>query len=153
MYYPKQEGDYYSPENYSQDQSDYAYTQGIDTSSMIEISEQVFSEKIKKIQKQVEGMNEFKTLAETKIEYISSRLKRIETVLDNLQSAILQKVGSYGGGLDNIRKEMSMMQDSFGKMVGGLAEKHHAHQIHHTHNTKKDVATHHRPTKKTSRKR
>jgi len=111
---------------------EYATSTGItDTDTMIEISEQVFSEKIKKIQKQVESMNEFKTLAETKIEYISARLKRIETVLDNLQSAILEKIGSYGSGLENIKKEMSMMQDSFGKMVGSLAEKHHTHPAHH----------------------
>jgi len=128
---------------------EYATSTGItDTDTMIEISEQVFSEKIKKIQKQVESMNEFKTLAETKIEYISSRLKRIETVLDNLQSAILEKVGTYGRGLENIKKEMSMMQDSFGKMVGSLAERHHTHPTHHI--KKKEI---HRPVKKTSRKR
>lgn len=129
---------------------EYATSTGItDTDTMIEISEQVFSEKIKKIQKQIESMIEFKTLAETKIEYISARLKRIETVLDNLQSAILEKVGSYGRGLENIKKEMSMMQDSFGKMVGGLAEKHHAHLTHHI---KKNVTTHHL-TKKTSKRK
>ncbi len=125
-------------------------TRGItDTDTMIEISEQVFSEKIKTIQKQVESMNEFKTLAETKIEYISTRLKRIETVLDNLQTAILEKVGVYGRGLEGIKKEMSMMQDSFGKMVGNLAQKHHT-QHHTTHMTKKKA---HKKVKKISRKR
>ena len=34
-----------------------------------------------------------------------------------MQIAILEKVGSYGQNLDSIKKEMSMMQDSFTKMV------------------------------------
>jgi len=64
-------------------------------------------------------------------------LKRIETSIDRLQSAILEKVGSYGRGLDSVKKEMGMMQDSFGKMVGVLAdkagEKHHV--LHHAKKT------------------
>ena len=153
---PQEESYAPTPQEYSTAQEyapqeayyEYAPSSGItDTDTMIEISEQVFSEKIKTLQKQVESMNEFKTLAETKIDYISIRLKRIETVLDNLQAAILEKVGGYGRGLETIKKEMSMMQDSFGKMIGGLAGK-----SHHTHHVIKKKTTH-RSTRKTSRKK
>jgi len=159
-YVPQPQGEIYSPapQEYSTAQEyapqemydEYAPSGGItDTDTMIEISEQVFSEKIKTIQKHVESMNEFKTLAETKIDHISARLKRIETVIDNLQATILNKVGAYGGGLETIKKEMSMMQDSFGKMVGGLAEKKH----HTTHRIKKETTVIHRSARKTSKKR
>jgi hypothetical protein len=51
------------------------------------------------------------------MENISDRLKKIETIIDKLQIAILEKVGSYGKNLEGIKKEMSMMQDSFSKMI------------------------------------
>ena len=37
--------------------------------------------------------------------------------MDKLQLAILDKVGSYGKNLDIVKKEMQMMQDSFGKVM------------------------------------
>ncbi len=123
---PRTNQETYAPQTQEYDQPQEAYTQdnygypaqtGFDSNTIIEISEQVFSEKIKKIQKQVESINEFKTLAETKIENTSDRLKRIETTIDKLQIAILEKIGSYGKNIENIKKEMSMMQDSFGKVV------------------------------------
>jgi len=61
-------------------------------------------------------------------------LKRMEKTIDKLQMAILEKVGSYGRGLESIKKEMIMMQDSFGKMVNPLSElaerKHHSQASH-----------------------
>ena len=102
---------------------DYAPSEGVDSSTMIEIAEQIFSEKTKKIQKQLEEINEFKTLAQTKIDNTSDRLKRIETTIDKLQIAILEKIGSYGKNLESIKKEMSMMQNSFKKIINPLADK------------------------------
>ena len=128
---PEQETYAPSPEQYSQPQEvyqqdsydNYAPSGGADSNTIIEIAEQVFSEKIQKIQKQVEDINEFKTLTQIKIDNTSDRLKRIETTIDKLQIAILEKVGSYGKNLENIKKEMSMMQNSFGKMINPLADK------------------------------
>ena len=122
MYYPQQEENYYSPD-YSQYQEDSTYSPGFDTSTIIEISEQVFSEKIQKIQSQVDEFSEFKTLAESKIENISERIKRIESIVDKLQISILEKIGSYGSNLEHVKKEMSMMQDSFSKMINPLARR------------------------------
>ena len=62
---------------------------------------------------------------------ISERLKRIESTIDGLQSAVLDKIGVYGSGLDSIKREMSMMQDSFGKVVNTLADKKENAQTHH----------------------
>ncbi len=115
----------YAPqqEAYQQDPYiDYSPSGGIDTESMIEVAEQVFSEKIKKIEKQLNALNEFKTLSQTKIENISERLKKIESTIDRLQIAILEKIGSYGRNIESIKKEMSMMQDSFGKVINPLLD-------------------------------
>jgi|TARA_Y100000310_G_C20687271_1_gene819894 hypothetical protein len=113
----------YIPQDYSQYQDEASYSPRVDTSTIIEISEQVFSEKMQKMQAQIEGFSEFKTLSESKIENFSERLKRIELIIDKLQTSILEKVGSYGSGLESVKKEMSMMQDSFGKVVGSVVEK------------------------------
>jgi len=120
-YAPAPQEEYYPQENYSGGYEDY--NSGTNTDTTIEISEQVFEEKIKKTTKKVTELNEFKNLAETKIENISERLKRIETIIDKLQISVLDKIGSYGENLSSIKKEMSMMQDSFGKLVGSSARK------------------------------
>ena len=62
------------------------------------------------------------TLLQARVENISERLKKIETTIDKLQIAILEKVGSYGQNLESVKKEMSMMQDSFSKMVSSPKE-------------------------------
>jgi hypothetical protein len=96
---------------------------GSDTDTIIEIAEQVFSEKIKKEQKQIEILNEFATLAEAKISNDHERIKRIEEIIDKLQIAILEKIGSYGRNLDTIKNEMGMMQESFEKMIPEVHER------------------------------
>jgi len=112
QYAPQQE-QYYTPgQGYEQQ-----YSAGIDTDTIMEISDQIFSDRIKKVQKQLDNTTEISTLLQTKIENISDRLKKIETIIDKLQIAILEKVGSYGKNLEGIKKEMSMMQDSFSKMI------------------------------------
>lgn len=112
-----------SQDYYQEGYGEYLPTERFDTDTMIEIAEQVFAEKIKKIQKEVEDTTEFKTLAQTKINSISRRLGRIETIIDKLQIAILEKIGSYGKNLEGIKKEMSMMQESFRKMINPLAKR------------------------------
>ncbi len=112
--YPQQ--DYYQSEGYDYNQGQ-TYQGSYNTDNIIEIAEQVFSEKIKKLQKKQSELNEFKTLSQGKIENALERIKRIETIMDKLQAAILEKIGSYGSTLQSIKKEMSMMQDSFRKVA------------------------------------
>jgi hypothetical protein len=125
-YYPPQEG--YPQENYQEGYS----PEGVDTNTIMEISEQVFSEKIREMEKQVDKINEFKVLTETKVENISERLKKIEKIIDKLQISILDKVGSYGKNLEGIKKEMSMMQDSFGKVINPVLDKTEKKHLHKT---------------------
>ena len=139
-------------------QQDYQYSQyspqtgGItDTDTMIEVAEQVFSEKNRPLQKKIEDMNEFRALAQTNIEHISDRLRKIESIIDRLQATILEKVGGYGQGIEAVKKELAMMQDSFGKMVGGIADRHEERHQHHKQHPSEHHITVHR-SKKTTRK-
>jgi hypothetical protein len=126
-YYPAEQQypqEQYSQEQYPQDpyyQDPYAQqTQGYSTDTIIEISEQVFAEKIKKIEKQVEKFAEFAELAQTKISDNNERIKRMESVMDKLQISILDKIGSYGKDIGSIKKEMEMIEDSFTKVIPEL---------------------------------
>lgn len=114
--------------NYSEEYDGYdTNTQSMNTDNFIEIAEQVFAEKTKEMQNQIQEINEFKILSKIKLDHTEERIKRIESVMDKLQMAILEKVGSYGNTLQSIKKEMAMMQDSFGKMSPSLAQKHTTH--------------------------
>jgi hypothetical protein len=116
----------YQPQEqiYSPQEGNYSgYSSGgISTDTVIELAEQIFSDKIRKFQKQSDASSESISLLQTRVENISERLKKIETLMDKLQIAILEKVGSYGQNLEGIKKEMSMMQDSFSKMVSPVRE-------------------------------
>jgi hypothetical protein len=128
-----------APQEYYPQQYDYSnqypqqgYGAATDTDTMIEIAEQVMSEKTKEMQKQIEQLSEFAKLAESRIENNNERIKRMEKLMDNLQIKILEKVGSYGDNLNSVKKEMNMMQESFSKMLPELAEaKKSENKTHH----------------------
>ncbi|MCF7910121.1 hypothetical protein K9L16_00420 [Candidatus Pacearchaeota archaeon] len=127
MNYPTEtsQQNYYDYGNYDAGQyaGQYSQQSGYGTDSIVEIAEQVFSEKTKTMQKDVREIKELKTLTESKLEHLSDRVKKIENMIDKLQIAVLEKVGSYGTNLGEIKKEMSMIEDSFRKMTGNIADK------------------------------
>jgi len=131
----------YSP-GYDYDQAGYqgydnqnyeAYTPstGIDTNSVFEIAEQVFIDKSKDMKSKLENINEFKTLIQAKVENMELRLEKIEKTIDKLQISILDKIGTYTGSIDSIKDEMSMMQESLGKMFaeGKMPKQRATHKI------------------------
>jgi len=125
QYAPEEQAAYQPQEQqYAQaEQQQYAQgASGINADTVMEMADQVFSDKIKKFQKILDATSEAAILLQTKFENISERLKKIEGTIDRLQIAILEKVGSYGQNLESIKKEMGMMQDSFSKMISGPKE-------------------------------
>ena len=105
-----QEGQEYYPE-YQQ----YQTESGIDTST--EIAEQITDEKIAKLKKEIGNITTLRTTTERNFQNLSERLKRIEDIIDRLQATILGKIGSYGQSVSDIKKEMSLMQNSFSKAL------------------------------------
>lgn len=115
----------YAPEQYQDPYAQQAYSgyaPNTSTETLIDIAQQVVAEKTSEIRKRLDELEEFKTLAQTRIDYISERVKRIDLTLDKLQIAILDKVGSYSSTLEGIKKEMSMMQESFSKTLNPLMD-------------------------------
>ena len=89
------------PGNYESAQyAQYSPSMAGDTDTIIEVAEQVFFEKNKPIQKKVDEFNEFRALVQTKVDNISDRLRRMEMIIDKLQASVLERIGSYGQGLE-----------------------------------------------------
>ena len=127
--YPDQ-GQYYGQDyatGYEQNQEGYGdyggYSQGISPELVNEIAEQVVAEKVSDMINTITNLVEFKTKIEAKIENINTRLERAETGLDQLQSAVIKKVGSYVQNVQDIKTEMRLMQNSFSKALPGIAQK------------------------------
>ena len=129
------------PESYSpqgQNYQEYYPQQGYEsygavqssspTDSMMDVAEQVFEEKTKKMQKQLDNFEQFRNLAMIQIQNISDRLKRLESMSDQLQTAVIEKVGNYGKDLSSLKKEVAMVEDSFTKLAKNKIEpSHEAH--------------------------
>jgi hypothetical protein len=130
--YQYQQQDYQQPpqEQYAQgqampqEQQYYEYPQiGITTETVTEIAEQVITEKMASVKKQTDALSDFKTLSESRTISMDERLKRIEMIIEKLQMTILGKVGEYGQAFQDIRSEMTGMQESFSKVVNPLVDK------------------------------
>jgi len=93
---------------------------GLSSDIITEISEQVVSERLSEIRKPLEKVIDFKTTIEAKTESIEERLKRIEKIIDVLQSSILRKVGDYVTNVDDIKKELIETQKSFSRLLPKL---------------------------------
>lgn len=94
-------------------QNQYQYAQGMSSDTMTEISEQVFTEKISSLKREVDKISELKTVVSSKVDYLDERLKRIEKIIDRLQLSVLQKVGEYVTNVEDLKKEVIETQKSF----------------------------------------
>jgi hypothetical protein len=115
------------PEAYPQEmypqEAYYPPEQMGDSNLIIELAEQVFSEKMQKIQKQMDELTEIKSLMQVKLDSVSKSVEKIENIINSLQTAVLEKVGSYGQSLNSIKKEMEMMQETFSRTMPELVKK------------------------------
>jgi DNA-binding transcriptional MerR regulator len=120
----------YPQETYEEEYMPYEYTgsvEGISTDTIAEISEQIVSEKISEIRKHLEKIMDFKTSIETKTELLEERLKRMEKIIDELQSSVLKKVGDYTSNIDDIKQELIATQKSFTMLVPNLRSQSRPH--------------------------
>jgi len=109
-----------------QEQQQYEYPSydpsmgGLSSDMITEISEQVVSEKLSETRKHLEKVINFKTTIEAKVESMEDRLKRIEKIIDTLQTSVLRKVGDYITNVDDIKQELVETQKSFSRLVPEL---------------------------------
>ncbi len=146
---PYQETSYSGYEEYPE----YQTEQSADIETMNDIAEQIAEEKNTKIKKQISSFSRFKEEITIEMNRIGDRLTAMENNFNNLQLAILKKIGSYGENIQNINKEMRTTQDSFSKILNPLTENlkelkkitgshppHHKTPTHHKKETKQSKA-------------
>jgi len=102
------------------------YSEGLASNDMVtEITEQVVAEKMDRVNKKVSELSAFKTSSESRIENIDTRLQKIESILDQLQIAIMKKISGYVEDIGDIKTELRAMQGSFGKVFSPLSQNIH----------------------------
>ena len=100
-------------------QQGYDYTSSaVSSDTITEISEQIVSEKLSDVRRKMEKIISSKTELDAKTEAIEERLKRIEKIIDTLQTSVLRKVGDYVTNVEDIKKELVETQKTMGKVLG-----------------------------------
>ena len=116
----------YPEDQYSQEYGEYPqeqYNLGASTDTISEIASQLISEKTKKTDKTIKALIEVKTLLAVKVEKLDDRLKKIESVIDQLQMSVLRKSSDQEQNIEDIKSEMGQMQESFGKIINPLVDR------------------------------
>jgi DNA-binding transcriptional MerR regulator len=95
---------------------------GTDVETINEVADQIVDEKTSKMKKQITSLIKFKEDAQLEIERVSKQLAKIESTMNELQMAIIGKIGEYGKDIQNISREMSTTQESFSKVLNPLTD-------------------------------
>ena len=117
--YPPQPG-YPTPAEMSY--NEYQPQQTSDIETINDIAEQIVEEKTEALKKQIINFTRFKEELSFEVEKINERLSRIENTFNELQVAILGKIGEYGRDIKDISKEMHATQESFSKIINPLTD-------------------------------
>ena len=126
----------YTPEQYQpQDQQEqyqyqqpiaypeYQSPQSIDYETISDIVSQIIDEKMKEIKKELSLATKFRKNAIEKIKELENNINKIEQTMNELQMAIIRKIGSYGEHIETIAKELKATQNSFSKMLNPIMDK------------------------------
>lgn len=126
--YPPQEA-YYNPQagaGYGEAQTgDYGgdYQQyGINTETVNEIADQLITEKLIKTTSDLRALAEFKIILDSKVQKIDERLQRIESIIDQLQTAIIRKSIDQAQNIEDIKSELQSTQSNFSKILNPLTD-------------------------------
>jgi hypothetical protein len=102
---------------YSQYQQPMMPSTGASPDMISEIADQIMTEKLGDIRKHLEKIIDMKTTFDSKVEYIDERLKKIEKVIDTLQTSVLRKVGDYVTNVADLKSELIETQKTFNKLL------------------------------------
>ncbi len=114
----------YSPTPYPEYEQypEYQPPQATDIETISDISTQIIEEKTQKLKKEILSFTRFQKESQEKIKELDKRLTRIESIIDNLQIAIIKKIGEHSEDIKNISKEIKATQNSFSKMTNPLTD-------------------------------
>ncbi|MEN9626528.1 MAG: hypothetical protein RL557_856 [archaeon] len=117
--YPQQEQEQYQqpmPVQYPEYQS----PQSIDYETIGDLATQIIDEKMKDMKKELSLATKFRKNMTEKINEIENNLQKLENTLNELQMALIRKMGSYGEHVETIANELKATQNSFSKMINPI---------------------------------
>lgn len=118
--YPAQD----SSQNYNQEYADpNYYSQTLDLETIRDVAKQESEEAIKKIKTDLETLNKFKTENNFELQNLDNRITKIENIIQELQTAIIRKIGEYGEAVSTISQDLRETQKSFSKVINPLLDK------------------------------
>jgi len=121
--YATDQGYYQDPNQQQGYEQQTYYSQAIDVETVRDIARQESEEIIKKIRQDVEALNKLKTDMKFEIQNMDNRLSKVEAIIQELQTAIIRKMGEYGEAISGISQEVQATQSAFTKMVNPLLDK------------------------------
>lgn len=111
---------YQHPDQYQY--QEYQPPNATDIETINDIASQILEEKTKNFKKELFLLTKFKKESEEKIKQIDIRLAKIENTFEELQLAIIRKIGDYGEDIKNLSNEMRSTQESFSKILNPLTD-------------------------------
>ncbi|MBS3080664.1 hypothetical protein J4221_04285 [Candidatus Pacearchaeota archaeon] len=115
---------------------EYTSPQTIDFEAVSDLTNQIIEEKMMKTKKEILSLIKSKKAISEDIKRINNRIDKIENTLNELQLAIIKKVGEYGEDIKTISDELKATQDSFSKMVNPIVDNIRDSEPHKTKNKK-----------------
>jgi predicted nucleic acid-binding Zn-ribbon protein len=102
---------------------DTYYSQALDVETVRDITRQEIDEAVKKIKQDLEALNKMKSDISFEVQNLDNRITKIEAIIQELQSAIIRKMGEYGESIQGISQELQATQNSFSKIINPLLDK------------------------------
>jgi hypothetical protein len=124
--YAPQEQQYAYPEQgqYAPQEQQYAYPEqnSMSIETMTEIIDRIIAEKLKEINQKIKPVIDFKNKAEEDIADLKERVKRMESMSDALQKAVIGKIGEFGQSTSMIHQDLENLHGTVSKLMNPLID-------------------------------
>jgi len=123
--YPEQGQQQYAPQTqYAPQEQQYAYPEqnSMSIETMTEIIDRIIAEKLKEINQKIKPVIDFKTKAEEDIADLKERVKRMESMSDALQKAVIGKIGEFGQSTSMIHQDLENLHGTVSKLMNPLID-------------------------------
>jgi hypothetical protein len=98
------------------------YQQAMDIETVKDISKQIVEESMQKIKEELSSLSKMKSEIKFEMQDMENRLVKIETIIQEIQTSIIRKMGQYGEAIQNISSEVRATQDSFSKLINPILD-------------------------------
>ena len=110
-------------QQYTEQPQEGYYQQTLDLETVRDIARQQVEEIMKKTKEQVDVLVKSKSELSFQLQDIDNRMKKIEAVIQDIQRAVIRKMGEYGDSISSISGDLKATQQSFSKVLNPLLDK------------------------------